>query len=598
MEKPRYPRNSRARVEPVTASEGELGNPAALSGALRQTVLLARTVRHLQPAQVAHRIRSAALRSALARVPALGELVLRPPPIAGARWPAGFSPIDESQPSADSATLDVAKRRLTVLGQTRPLGSPPDWAQASAPRLWRFHLHYFEWAWALRSDANRHDARESFLELWSSWRGASAFPRGDAWSPYVASVRAWVFCGVYQPLVAGSRADDEFVADLAMHAAFIATFLERDLGGNHLVKNLKALIGLGVFLGDDRLVERSIARLAKQLGVQVLDDGGHFERSPSYHCQVLGDLLDVAGLLGAAGHSTVPALRWAVTSMQHWLGEMLLPDGDVPLFNDCTLVGPGRVNALGPRFPPPTPLRILQPSGYAVARPSRDVHLVADVGPPCPPELPAHAHADCLSFELALAGRRVLVDSGTSTYEPSPTRQHERSTAAHNTVSVDGQDQSEVWSVFRVGRRAEPLVEGSRVEGSVVKLVASHDGYERLPGRPRHRRTFQVSPAELALTDEVLGEGTHKVSLFLHVHPDIVHIEHHGDVVRATPITIEFGGPGKTVVHAPGTGLISAVAMTFGGRTGATVVERRVYAQLPVQITARLAWTGVDPSPR
>ena len=88
---------------------------------------------------------------------------------------------------------------------------------------------------------------------------------------------------------------------------------------------------------------------------------------------------------------------------------------------------------------------MLQPSGYVVMRPGPRLHLVADVGPPCPPELPAHAHADCLSFELAVDGQRTVVDTGTSTYAPGERRQYERSTRAHNTVEVDGADQSEVW---------------------------------------------------------------------------------------------------------------------------------------------------------
>ena len=81
------------------------------------------------------------------------------------------------------------------------------------------------------------------------------------------------------------------------------------MGGNHLVKNLKALVGLGVFLGDDRLVAHAASHLERQIGVQVLADGGHYERSPSYHCQVLGDLIDVAGLLAAAGRPADPRAR-------------------------------------------------------------------------------------------------------------------------------------------------------------------------------------------------------------------------------------------------------------------------------------------------
>ena len=99
-------------------------------------------------------------------------------------------------------------------------------------------------------------AREWFTELWTSWQTATSPGRGDAWLPYPASLRAWSFCGLYRPLVAGTRIEQAFTTSLAAHAGFLRRHLETDVGGNHLIKNLKALAGLAVFFGDDRLLER------------------------------------------------------------------------------------------------------------------------------------------------------------------------------------------------------------------------------------------------------------------------------------------------------------------------------------------------------
>ena len=132
--------------------------------------------------------------------------------------------------------------------------------------------------------------------------------QGDAWHPYPAALRAWSFCGVYRDLVAGSDAEDCFIASLSAHAGFLRRHLETDVGGNHLVKNLKALAGLAVFFADDGLLDQTLDRLTRQLAVQVLPDGGHFERAPAYHCQVLGDLIDVAALIRAAGRAPGPGV--------------------------------------------------------------------------------------------------------------------------------------------------------------------------------------------------------------------------------------------------------------------------------------------------
>ena len=81
---------------------------------------------------------------------------------------------------------------------------------------------------------------------------------------------------------------------------------------------------------------------------------------------------------------------------------------------------------------------------------------MVDGGPGGPDHLMAHAHADLFSYELSLFGERFVVDTGVYEYPAGPMRQYVRSTAAHNTASVDGVDQIECWDSFRVARRAAP----------------------------------------------------------------------------------------------------------------------------------------------
>jgi uncharacterized heparinase superfamily protein len=162
---------------------------------------------------------------------------------------------------------------------------------------------------------------------------------------------------------------------------------------------------------------------------------------------------------------------------------------------------------------------VLAASGYVVVRPDGRTQLVLDAGDPCPDDLPGHAHADCLSFELWIDQERWVVDTGTSTYESGPRRAYERSTAAHNTVEIDGADQTEVWGIFRAARRARGTLELIATSGSMVEVVASHDGYRRLPGSPVHRRRWRISPGQVEITDTISGTGRHQVVSRLHVAP-------------------------------------------------------------------------------
>jgi uncharacterized heparinase superfamily protein len=111
---------------------------------------------------------------------------------------------------------------------------------------------------------------------------------------------------------------------------------------------------------------------------------------------------------------------------------------------------------------------------------------VARVGPDYQP---GHAHADTLSFELSLFGRRVFVNSGTSTYERGAERDAQRGTASHNTVIIDDLNSSDTWAGFRVGRRATPQLIDTKSDDNRVVVSASHDGYRRLFGGATHIRS-------------------------------------------------------------------------------------------------------------
>jgi len=572
------------------------GDNAGMNG-LERVVLLARTARHLRPSQALHRGRLRLQRAAVVIAPRFGAQLLARPVPTRFGWPSAAVPLDSLVTDADQQPPELlAAGSFRFLGENRDLGTPADWRQDGADRLWRFNLQYFEWAWVLHAHPDRDWARTAFARLWQSWHDGTPFGRGDGWAPYVVSLRSWALCGLYLRLVAGSELEDAFLESLVLHAGFIRAHLELDVGGNHLVKNLKALIGLGVFLGDDEMLATACSRLDRQLGIQVLADGGHYERSPSYHCQVLGDLIDVCDLLETAGFTPSDVLTQAVIAMRRWLGAMVMPDGDVPHFNDCGLVGPERVRLLRPTEPTPDSLVVLGPSGYIVVRPAGGsaLHLVADVGLPCPPDLPAHAHADCLSFELAVGGQRVIVNAGTSTYSPGGRRAYERSTRAHNTVEVDGADQTEVWSTFRAARRAIPTLDRACEVDGTIEIVASHNGYRRLPGRPVHRRTWAVGPAGLEVVDEVTGGGGHRVVSSVHLVAGS-EVSLTGEAaVTAGPLRLGFEGPpgAKVDVVAPGTNPDGWAATGFGHLQPAPTVRVSADGVLPLRLSTTIAMHG------
>ena len=297
-----------------------------------------------------------------------------------------------------------------------------------------------------------------------------------------------------------------------------------------------------------------------ELSEQILPDGGHFERSPMYHAIVLEDVLDLVNLAGAYPETVELgplSFYWdSARGMAGWLEAMCHPDGEIGFFNDAamgiaptlaqlsayagrlglrsrlaskalTIGAVGSPEALPPgdlatdqqHERPPKSLIWLRESGYVRLSAGPAVALL-DVAPVGPDYLPGHAHADTLSFELSLFGQRMIVNGGTSRYGAGLDRLAERGTAAHSTVQIDGADSSEVWGGFRVARRARPLdVYAEQSEGG-FRVSASHDGCRRLPGRPIHRRSWELSPQRLVVTDTIDGKFGDAIARF-HLHPDV-----------------------------------------------------------------------------
>ena len=564
----------------------ELARPGAAVRAA-ELARLGRTVVRLRPGQAAHRARLRAQRAGLARFPgAAARLLPGPDPSAAAGWPGAFRPLDALTPARWPSGPELRAGKIILLGVTRPLED--GWRHAGAPRLWRFHLHYWDWAWGLALPAGgpgEPAGRAVFARLWRSWQAAAGagYRDGDAWHPFPAALRAWSWCGQHRDLVAGSDLEPAFTAALADCAGFLRRHLEYDVGGNHLVKGLKAVTGLAIFFADERLLRQALRRLTRQVRHQILDDGGHFEHAPAYHCQVLADLTDVAGLLRATGREPPAELTAAIDAMRGWLGAVLTPDGRVPPLNDGYPVDRGLLAALRPAPAPEEPLTVLPDTGL-VRMTAGGWHLLADVGAPCPRSLPAHAHADTFGCLVFVDGCPLLADTGTSTYEAGPVRGYERSTAAHSTVQVDGTDSTEVWGTFRAGRRAR--VSGLAAEASRVgiRCEAVHDGFRHLPGRPRHRRRWTLTRDGLLVEDAVTGRGRHEVILRWQLAP--------GSSVRIDGDTARIGGPAgafAATVTANVPVLLAAmsrpVAAGFGVTADAPALIARADTVLPVLIT-------------
>ncbi len=465
---------------------------------------LLHTVRYLRPVQVANRIVRTLRRSRISHQPA----------------PPGRHRSGTWVPPAMRPGVLLRPHRLRIFQQEIELTQPADWWDPQRSRLVQYNLHYFDDLRAVDA-SERTDWQRQLMDRWIDENPPAA---GAGWEPYPLSLRIvnWI-----QWCLAGNPLSPRQLDSLAQQVRCLVPQLEFHLLANHLLANLKALVFAGSFFAGDEArgwLTQGAQLYQRELQEQILADGGHFELSPMYHSLILEDLLDVFNL--GQAYAGEPLLAWTsslaepIARMRTWLKTMCHPDGQIALFNDAAweIAPPPRAIddyarrlGLGAVADPAVGITPLSASGYLRVQLADYVALL-DVARVGPDYQPGHAHADTLSFEWSWGTDRVLVNSGTSCYGRSAERLRQRSTSAHNTVEVDGQNSSEVWSSFRVAQRARPLDLSISEDRGRIVVTCGHDGYRRLPGRVTHRRRWVFSGQQLTLEDWLEGRFAQAVA--------------------------------------------------------------------------------------
>lgn len=418
----------------------------------------------------------------------------------------------------------IGQREFLFLNQTGELDLI-DWDGPQREKLWRYNQHYFD-------DLNAENAGIRFewhYRLIGDWIEQNPPGIGTGWEPGPTSLRIvnWI-----KWALTGNKLPDLFEHSLAIQTRWLMRNLETHILGNHYFSNAKALIFAGTFFEGaeaERWLSKGLNILEIELPEQILPDGGHFERSTMYHALALEDILDLIQLEESSCVATaykreyLKQLKERAPSMIQWLSAMSAPDGEISFFNDAAVSIAAKpeqlmeyADRLGSRSLS-APIW-LNHSGYARLENEFAV-LWVDLAPVGPDYIPGHAHADSLSFEFALFGSRVFVNTGTSVYAYGSERMRQRGTAAHNTVEVCGRDSSEVWGQFRVARRARIRQAFVQIEKKGGVAEGIHDGYCRLSKSAFHARKLSLGQHTLRIEDKIGDPALPAIARF-HLHPD------------------------------------------------------------------------------
>ena len=392
-----------------------------------------------------------------------------------------------------------------------------NWRNPTIEKLYLYHLHYFD---HLQGDQSQS---EPIMQAWIEENPPGSYP---GWDSYPLSMRIvnWI-----KWILSGHKPTVNILLSLMAQADYLSRRLEYHLLGNHLLANAKALLFAGLFFGKMGKIwrKKALSLLESQLEQQILKDGGHIERSTQYHSLILEDLLDCVNLLKTYDEKVPITWSNCISKMSYWLSAMSHADGNIALFNDATLntaVSPVELfkyaEVLGYYLKPITGSIFLRESGYARLQ-KNHVQVLIDAAPLGPDYLLGHAHADTFTFELSLNKQRIIVNSGTSTYENNAERSRQRGSLAHNSVVIDHLNSSEIWSSFRVARRAKVSRVSFAIHEARDEMSAEHNGYQCGKMNIVHERSWCLGENELNITDVIRGSGNHNITIPFHLHPEL-----------------------------------------------------------------------------
>ncbi len=501
------------------------------------------TVKALKPGQIVNRIRVR-----LGGGCALGVL---PPAYKGnirlleSPETLDFDPAFLARFSAEELMED----RVTLLHSGKDIDWTSGWRADDRSALWNYNLHYFEYlfplvkAWKDTGDRRYLDKTEEIIGGWIEGNPEGTLP---GWAAYPTALRIVAWISYYR--YAAEALPEDFTARFleSLHAQYrhLSGHLEKDILGNHYFEDLKSLAFAALFFRDDAVLEKALADFKGECAEQILPDGMHFELSPMYHKIILEGVLRLAAALRSAGRpeeeieARLQPMLDAACSFEGGLAR-------IPLFNDGGANVAKSLSALTETAEryfglKPCPRNRLEDSGFCffdgTCGGSR-WKLIVDMGQPGPAYIPGHAHCDAMSYELFCDGEPVAVNCGTYAYQCRE-RSFFRSTAAHNTVMINGKEQSQCWGAFRLAKRSRIKVRRLTENAVVMELT---DAYGQ-----KCVRTIRFLPDRVVVRDEAPGA---RLDVFVHLALPAKLRGSGREEVSKQPYSPEYGIMQEVVCH-------------------------------------------------
>jgi uncharacterized heparinase superfamily protein len=483
----------------------------------------------------------------------------------------------------------VAAGRFTLAGETRHLGTEPDWLHADLPADEEWRIDWVKFAYGLDlAHAHRTTGQPRFRDTWerltSSWM-RTVPAEHDAPEVTARRILNWIYAWQQFGELSPGHAT-RLLSSIGDQAAHVRANLAP--GRNHRTLELYALLLVALALPslDDGLLDFAVEELERNLRQDFRPDGVHREASTHYHMIALRSFVGARENARRYGVPLSAEFDERLSRACDFALHCRRPDGTIPALSDADTGDYSQLLALAGEVLDRDDLRSgvgttraadFRDGGYFVQRggwDSHDAFLIFDCGPLGDG---GHGHYDLLSVEAFAGGRPLLVDPGRFSYSEQPPnlRRWFRSTAAHNTICVDGLDQTP----YTRGRPAGTVAEGrflGRTREPGLDVLA---GEVRSPAYDAvHRRRIAfVRDRHWIVEDRLHADRAHDYDLRFHLAPGEAVVK--DNTVLAPGLALVILGAAEIRMEQ------GWIAPEYGCRLAAPVVSARRRARSATFVT-------------
>lgn len=347
-----------------------------------------------------------------------------------------------------------------------------------------------------------------------SWIDNFPPKKGNAWMGFNCSIRMINWIKILSSIKSFELTNEEYVekifSSIYQNLDFIIRNIEHHIPGNHVVFQYFSVWLLVNLLEDNRAKVYSELFESEFIN-EFLDSGLHFELSTHYHLQVL-QLGVYYSLIKYKELERIPSeLLNVITKAYQIMAYFTVYKNSLPLIGDncynffhSNLVEDAKnLNYLKSYFRIDDNIEKIKEieSNYLIIN-RFNSHLIFDIGNIGLKQNPGHGHSDLLSILYSHNGIPIFTDPGTKRYSNKPENLELKRASSHNTISVNGEDQSKLWGFFRWAFLPDKINYKYSDEGDLIKLEGDYLGFRNI-GNVKHKREIELNNVELKIIDYV-----------------------------------------------------------------------------------------------